>query len=220
MTPLLTSCLIAEKPKPIKFVYSHARLPLRVHINKHDSTESIISSVKTFFGIHDGMGVSFENEEGNNIIPRYENVASETDIQVRLTQDMDPVIPGPTTFTASPSKSIHGLPWITMPAPQLSRPASRNAKGRESSPDSARKHRSLVGKPVPLSKSSRQLSTDDLSDSDGGSVSVTSSRRDILASAEVSAENIIEGSRRKGAKFESSVWVVFPSHECLNPRSD
>lgn len=49
------------------------------------------------------------------------------------------------------------------------------------------------------------------SDSDGGDVSVTSSRRsrkEQVASADISVDNIVEGGRRKRAKFDSSVSVV------------
>jgi hypothetical protein len=49
------------------------------------------------------------------------------------------------------------------------------------------------------------------SDSDGGGASVTSSRRgkkEQVASAEISVENIVEGGRRKRAKFDSSVSIV------------
>lgn len=80
-------------------------------------------------------------------------------------------------------------------------------KGREPSPDAGRK-RGVVGKSNASQRNGRSFDADALngfSDSDAGSVSVTSSRRDVLASADISVENIVEGNRRKGAKFESSV---------------
>lgn len=46
------------------------------------------------------------------------------------------------------------------------------------------------------------------SDSDGGQLSTAGSRKgktEQLASAEISLDNIVEGGRRKRAKFESSV---------------
>ena len=49
------------------------------------------------------------------------------------------------------------------------------------------------------------------SSSDGEGGSVTSSRKarsEQLASAEISLDNILEGNRRKRAKFESSVSTV------------
>ena len=190
-------------PKPVKFIYSHARLPLRVHINNHDCTNSIIASVKTFFGIHEGLGVSFENERGNNIIPQYENVEADTDIQVRLTQDIPSLANVQSQYpvdTGSTIKPLSSAPWIA-PPPQLSRPASRNTRNGDTSPNSNRVQRHIIK----VGRMPRTHDTEALSDSDGGSVSVTSSRRDVLASAEISVENIVEGNRRKGAKFESSV---------------
>lgn len=52
------------------------------------------------------------------------------------------------------------------------------------------------------------------SSSDGGAGSVTSSRKarsEQLASAEISTTNIVEGNRRKRAKFESSVSLLCTS---------
>jgi hypothetical protein len=50
------------------------------------------------------------------------------------------------------------------------------------------------------------------SSSDGGHGSVSGSRKaksEQLASAEISLDNIVEGGRRKRAKFESSVSTIF-----------
>ena len=49
---------------------------------------------------------------------------------------------------------------------------------------------------------------DGYSDSDGGNGSVTSSRREAHVSAEISVNNIVEGGRRKRAKFDSSVSIT------------
>ena len=194
-----------EKPKPVKFIYSHARLPLRVHIKKHDTTDSIITIVKTFFGIHGNVGVSFENDGGYNIIPKYENVNADTDIQVRLTQELQPLAQANVQYhneMTSPAKSLSSAPWMAVPpSVHTSRPASRNTRG-DISPDPSRKQRGIS---IKGHKYSRTYDADGLSDSDAGSVSVTSSRRDVLVSADISVENIVEGNRRKGAKFESSV---------------
>ena len=51
------------------------------------------------------------------------------------------------------------------------------------------------------------------SDSDGGPTSTAGSRKaktEQLASAEISLDNIVEGGRRKRAKFESSVGLLLP----------
>src|SRR5690349_12777267 len=55
-----------------------ARLPMRVHIYPHDTTDSIITTVKNFYGLYSGPGspegISFEDEQGNTLIARYENL--------------------------------------------------------------------------------------------------------------------------------------------------
>lgn len=44
-----------------------ARLPMRVMISPHDTTDSIITTVKNFYGLYE-YGVSFENRDGISII--------------------------------------------------------------------------------------------------------------------------------------------------------
>ncbi|KKF96292.1 hypothetical protein CFO_g1361 [Ceratocystis platani] len=54
-----------------------ARLPMRVQIYPHDATESIVTTVKNFYGLYAGptgsKGVSFEDEQGNTLIASFEN---------------------------------------------------------------------------------------------------------------------------------------------------
>jgi hypothetical protein len=111
---------------------------------------------------------------------------------------------------------------------QLSRPASRAARQRSNSPQSGRGRRSASASTNPKrirpSAKSRTGSAhssfadalgdaaNGYSDSDGGNGSVSSSRRnraEQLASAEISLDNIVEGGRRKRAKFDSSVSLDF-----------
>ncbi|RMZ88697.1 hypothetical protein DV736_g4079, partial [Chaetothyriales sp. CBS 134916] len=54
---------------------TRARIPLRVKVNPHDTTESIISTVKNFYGIYDGNGVSFEDAKGHTLIASFDNLA-------------------------------------------------------------------------------------------------------------------------------------------------
>ncbi|EEY13937.1 conserved hypothetical protein [Verticillium alfalfae VaMs.102] len=53
------------------------RLPMRVDIFPHDSTDSIVTTVKNFYGLYSGptgsRGVSFEDQDGTTLIARYEN---------------------------------------------------------------------------------------------------------------------------------------------------
>lgn len=153
----------------------YARLPLRIRVNKRDDTQSIIDTVKAFFGIPDNRGVSFEDADGHKIIPQYDNFHAKGEnvgefvVRVMLEpgapQDIEPA---PMATAASP-------------VPALS--------------------------PMKLEDLNRPVGFDHgYGGSDAGSVS--SSRRDNLASAEISVDNIVEGGRRKRTKFESSVSAV------------
>lgn len=201
----------SENPKVVGFplilsegAQQQARLPLRVNVSPNDTTDSIVSTVKNFYGLYEGQGVSFEDKNGNAIVPRYQNLSASDVVNVHITQPK-----------AVKEDRQHLLIDLPLPRPQLGAPfqmlppypPTRPVSGpiRKTS-DSAIHRNRLTG-----SMQSQMLADDTAngySDSDNGSVSVTSSRRaksDILATAEISTDNIVEGGRRKRAKFESSV---------------
>jgi hypothetical protein len=62
-----------------------ARLPMRVNIYPHDTTDSIITTVKNFYGLYERKGVVFEDRHGNTLIARYENFAHNMVVFVRVT---------------------------------------------------------------------------------------------------------------------------------------
>ncbi|KAF2225950.1 hypothetical protein BDZ85DRAFT_279611 [Elsinoe ampelina] len=180
---------------------SRARLPMRVMISKHDTTDSIITTVKNFYGLYDGPGVSFQDRDGNILIAAYENFDDGMIVFVKVSEDV-PLITDP-PVQASPKRPKLGPPFEMRPPTQSANrtrspsPVSINAstKGR------ARSH-----------KSQDVDGLDMFSDSDGGNGSVSSSRRsraEAHASAEISVDNILEGGRRKRAKFESSELPLF-----------
>lgn len=204
-----------------------ARLPMRVNIYPHDATDSIVTTVKNFYGLYDGNGVSFEDKEGNTLIARYENFQNRMTVYVRVTEEAYGSAAGTPRVSMSP-KRPHLGPAFEMNAPVQDdmygqpRPSSRSARPRSASPH-GRSRRSASVSTNSKSRSrptikSRTGSTQgsfadgqfdrDASDSDGGDASVTSSRRGKVAevvSAEISVENIVEGGRRKRARFDSSV---------------
>jgi hypothetical protein len=225
-----------------------ARLPMRVQIFPHDTTESIITTVKNFYGIYDGQGpggargVSFEDEQGITLIARYENFSNNMSVFVRVVQT-EPVTYNPSPYYSPPQVGAHqgyypednamnGAPpsqALTYGNPP-SRPASRTARMRSISPHDGRGRRSasvngsqgVVQKKTPQAGRSRSGAKSRTSSthheqydlngdamySSGDDLSVTSSKRNAkgeLASAEISLDNIVEGGRRKRAKFESSV---------------
>ncbi|KIW03468.1 hypothetical protein, variant [Verruconis gallopava] len=207
-----------------------ARLPMRVNIYPHDATDSIVTTVKNFYGLYDGNGVSFEDKEGNTLIARYENFQNRMTVYVRVTEEYS-AAGGTPRPSLSPKRPHLGPPFemgnpIQDEAYGNSRPSSRTARPRSQSP-SARGRRSVSVSTNPKSRSranakSRTGSTQgsfadgqfdrDMSDSDGGNASVTSSRRGKVAevvSADISVENIVEGGRRKRAPFDSSELPLF-----------
>jgi len=199
-------------PKHVCFEYllaetcqQRARLPLRVNIFPHDCTDSIIATVKNFFGLYDGHGVSFEDKAGNTLIARYENFENNMAIHVRVA---DEVVP--TSEANSPHRPRLAPAFeLATNADPVSRPSSRAAKQRSVSPPTAPGNRSISVGTV-RSRARKSRGDDGDSDSDVGAASVTSSRRgkiDIVASAEISVENIVEGSRRKRSRFDSSVGL-------------
>ncbi len=218
---------------------TRARIPMRVVINPHDTTDSIIATVKNWYGIYEGHGVSFEDVHGNTLIARYENVLHDMTIYVRI-------IPGQPYPSSAPPYPQHygaiasepqrrlslGEPFqMPPPHPTLdhshapSRPASRLARKRSASPPNIGRGRS-VSQQKRGSRSelrSRNSSSpgshhDDAmngySDSDGGQSSVTGSRKarsEQFASAEISLENVLQDGRRNRPKFDSSVSLLRPS---------
>lgn len=223
-----------------------ARLPMRVQIFPHDTTDSIITTVKNFYGLYAGpggaKGVSFEDEQGNTLIARYENLRNNMVVYVRVIEE--PAPPGaygqPSYHSMSPvhpaSHYYHG-DGHHMPPPQPaqalsygqppSRPTSRTSRLRSTSPGAGRGRRSasVNTNPPPMKKSrsrsgfkSRGSSAhgsfadghsdgmNGYSSGDGGPGSVSSrTKSEHLGNTEISLDNIVEGGRRKRAKFESSV---------------
>ncbi|KAF4973600.1 hypothetical protein FZEAL_9278 [Fusarium zealandicum] len=215
-----------------------ARLPMRVQIYPHDTTDSIVTTVKNFYGLYSGptgsKGVSFEDQHGNTLIARYENFRNNMVVYVRVI-DEPPV--NPAAYVPQPyhSASVSAHPYYgdnAYPAPpaqrfaqEVSRPASRSPSRRRSpSPIAPRGRRSASastnGKKG-RSRSSRNRGsaarshTELYSDSITGyssadeNGSTSGKNKDQLPTTDISVENIVEGGRRKRAKFESSELPLF-----------
>ena len=207
-----------------------ARIPLRVLINPHDTTDSIVSTVKNFYGIYEGRGVSFEDRHANTLIAKYENFKNDMVVYVRVTP-YDPYLNHHASTAPYPaddgySKPSLGEPFQMMPpqAPQgidmsqlPSRPSSRLARKRSISPGrdrrsmSSQKAGSRAGgrsRDTSAHGSSHDDAANGYSDSDNGHGSTTSSRRakgEQFVTAEISLENIMQDGRRMRPKFDSSV---------------
>lgn len=230
-----------------------ARLPMRVQIFPHDTPDSIVTTVKNFYGLYAGpggaKGVSFEDDQGNTFIAQYENLRNNMVVYVRVINE-----PSQVTGTYGPPSYHSGSPVMTStyfpsdPPPQpaqalnygqpVSRPISRTSRKRSVSPNGIRGRRSTsVSTNPPLSmKKSRSRSgfksrgssahgsfADNHSDAmngyssgDGAPGSVSSkTKSEQIGNTEISLDNIVEGGRRKRAKFESSVSpYLLPTSLC------
>ncbi|KAI0471617.1 hypothetical protein GGR56DRAFT_667547 [Xylariaceae sp. FL0804] len=214
-------------PKHVQFVLLfpdqyRARLPLRVQIYPHDDTESIISTVKNFYGLYQGgKGVSFEDDRSNTLIARYENFSNNMVIYVRVTEESPPPAGA---FGPSPLPAGSEYPAPQQLGQPISRPTSRASRKRSISPAGGRGRRSASASANPAGKKARSRASkdpgssfDNRSDSvngyssgDGAPASVTSSKaKEQIGNTDISVENIVEGGRRKRAKFESSELPLF-----------
>lgn len=180
-----------------------ARLPMRVQIYPHDTTDSIVTTVKNFYGLYSGptgsKGVSFEDSDGNTLIARYENFSNNMRVYVRVFEEYPaepvaygahnhhqayaasapPGAGGHQPFGPADAYNGHSPPahGSLQSPPQVPRPLSRNERHRSRSPGGY--------------------------SSDEGASSAR--LKDHLGNTDISVENIVEGGRRKRAKFESSV---------------
>lgn len=209
-----------------------ARLPMRVLISQHDTTESLVTTVKNFYALYREYPVTFETKEGISIIAAYENFEDDMTVYVREVPQPPSAPLKQEQNAVSPKKPSLGTPFEMRPpqlmASHISKASSRTLVGsagsRSLSPqyDSGRRSLSAepAGKPRPVRTKSKDNSV--LGDADGyssgenGEGSVSSSRRSKTeqVNAEISVDNIVEGGRRKRA-FESSVCVFSPSHRSL-----
>ncbi|KAF2710129.1 hypothetical protein K504DRAFT_501404 [Pleomassaria siparia CBS 279.74] len=216
--------LLPESPQ------HRARLPMRVNIFPHDTTDSIITTVKNFYGLYERRGVSFEDRNGNTLIARYENLSHDMVVYVRvITHDpeMEEYSPAP-QHAMSPRRPRLEEAFQMLPPALNPTSHSHDAVRQSQSPQPGRGRRSASaninmkprGRPLVKSRgtsshgSFAEANADAgaYSDSDGGDASVTSSRRsrkEQVASADISVDNIVEGGRRKRAKFDSSELPLF-----------
>lgn len=225
-----------SQPKHVSFElllpqspHHRARLPMRVNIYPHDTTDSIITTVKNFYGLYERRGVIFEDGNGAILIARYENFDHGMVVYVRVTAEepeVEEYAAAPATSVSPHRPRLDEAFQMLPPAlshQQASRLGGRTMARQSYSPQPGQDRRSASAsantrpraRPVAKSRgtsshgSFADINGDGtLSDSDGGNGSVTSSRRgrkEQVASADISVDNIVEGGRRKRAKFDSSV---------------
>ena len=209
---------------------TRARIPLRVIVNTHDTTESIIATVKNFYGIYDGHGVSFEDAHGNVLIASYDNLSHKTMVYVRTVQGSSQSTPqysnGTFAVPEAPEPQRRpslGEPFQAMLPPHMreqshspSRSSSRLARKRSASPPQGRGRRSAsqqkAGSSSAISRGSSVSGSvndeNDYSDSEAGHSSISGSRKarsEQIVSSEISTANVLQDGRRGQTIFDSSV---------------
>lgn len=208
VSPRTTST--TPKAKVVTFVLHAARIPLRVAIYPHDATESIITTVKNFYGLNyeERAGISFEDERGNTMIARYENFHDHQSVNVRIIENPRGLSPS--------FDNADGYPTDQENSHYASRATMRTSRFRSpTSPNGGQGHRgtstAIAGKKG-RSRSCKTTHGDhgDLvngySSGDGASGSVLGKNKEPIGNTDISVENIVEGGRRKRAKlFQSSV---------------
>ncbi|KAK6360654.1 hypothetical protein TWF730_006789 [Orbilia blumenaviensis] len=142
-------------------------------INPHDTTESITTAIRSFFGLFSGdpnaaYRVSFEDESENRIILSYHNVRENQ-----------------TIFVKALGETLHTT--------------TRDSRG--ASPNKVRAGSAAMSRSRSNKRHASSTPTPDID---------LRKQVEPVASAEISVENILEGSRRKRLKFESSELPLFP----------
>lgn len=210
-----------------------ARLPMRVQIYPHDTTDSIVTTVKNFYGLYSGptgsKGVSFEDDRGNTLIARYENFRNNMVVYVRVIEE-PPVTSAsfaPFQYPNAPvsAQEYYGPDAHAAQQPQrfaqdITRPDSQASRRRSPSQNSARGRRSASTSTSGKNGRSRSIKThtsatrnhadypdsiNGYSSGDDAHSTVSGKNKEQLGNTDISLENIVEGGRRKRAKFESSV---------------
>ncbi|KAL5606151.1 uncharacterized protein BROUX77_003344 [Berkeleyomyces rouxiae] len=208
-----------------------ARLPMRVQIYPHDATESIVTTVKNFYGLYSGptgsKGVSFEDEQGNTLIASFENFKHNMVVYVRVIEE--PPHYGPyhqgTEYYGSERFPLQP-PAHLEPGQNLSRSNSPASRSRRSG--SAATNRSAGTKKGASRYSLTRTNHSQNPDYDGyssGDASTSTKAKDQIGNTEISLDNIVEGGRRRKAKFESSELPLFappqmpaaPSNSSVSP---
>ncbi|KAF2746209.1 hypothetical protein M011DRAFT_468692 [Sporormia fimetaria CBS 119925] len=211
------------KSKPVRFelILPHAphqrgRLPMRVQILPGDNTSDIIDTIRSFYGIYKPWGVSLEDSDGNTLIASFDNFRHNMVVYVRVTDgvDMDDYATDhKEPFSRRPSQAIdgHHMHHIAHDHGPTSRSYSKLGSTQLNSPQPGRGRRSeSVQKSMTRSRghSSHSKLPGPAEEHEYDSASDGSDRRgkkEQVASAEISVDNIVEGGRRKRAKFDSSV---------------
>ncbi|KAF2759109.1 hypothetical protein EJ05DRAFT_499534 [Pseudovirgaria hyperparasitica] len=208
----------SETPKHVRFIHlldggERSRLALSTNINAHDTTQSIIDAVRNFFGLFTGR-LGFEDESGCHIIPSYNNFGHGGTIFLRGEPEETNNAAHLQTEAPlqSPTKTFPMLPPASNQP--LSRPGSRISSGIQLAPGfeftpqvSPTKNESFGCNPPGYVE---HRGTDEwIMRLPAGSVEDPNGTGSKIASADISEANIVDGGRRKRAKFDTQDLPLF-----------
>ncbi|KAG0126595.1 hypothetical protein HOY82DRAFT_580965 [Tuber indicum] len=192
--------------------------PKTLHIYPHDTTDSITTTVKNMFGIklQDECGLSFQDPEGKYMILRHENFSDDMMVDIRVEEN-------PASYPQYNLRHPQAMSY-TGPGPRGS-----FSGGRSVSPSAARGRRSASagGRPRGMKRQASHRGEEEHYDErfpqgyylqqppqqflpEEDEESESRSRIEPVASADISLDNIVEGSRRKRPKFSSDELPLFP----------
>lgn len=190
--------------------------PKTFYIRPHDTTDSIMDTVKHLFGMSRqyDLGISLEDADGLSFIPSYENFLDGMPVYVRIEDSLrsNLVYRHPYNLRQSQGMSNRSSAFPT------SRSVSPQSNGRRST--SATVMQLYGGRGRSLKRSALHLDSDaeqEMIQQDGlwyrlphqsllpEDEEEPRTKAASVASADISVENIVEGSRRKRPKFSSDV---------------
>ncbi|TGZ80580.1 hypothetical protein EX30DRAFT_372208 [Ascodesmis nigricans] len=193
--------------------------PKMFQIRPHDTTDSIMDTVKHLLGVSRqyDLGVSLEDEQETSFIPSYDNFIDGQTVYVRIEETVSHSYIHRHSYNlrqnGGGSNSSRSYDYPT------SRSVSPNSRGGRSA--------SATGRQRALKRASLHQDPDDdryLEDfaHDGQWYGIPSqqflpddyegsrTKAGSVASADISVENILEGSRRKRPKFSADELPLFP----------
>jgi hypothetical protein len=198
--------------KNVHFRFGNSE-PKTLHIFPHDTTDSITTTVKNMFGIklQDESGLSFQDPDGRYMILRHENFSDDMMVDIRVEDNQYNLRHPQAMFFAGPGlrgSSFSDARSVSPSAARGRRSASAGGRSRAMKRQaSLREEDYCDGRYLQQGFSLQQPPQQFLPEGDDESES--RSRIEPVASADISLDNIVEGSRRKRPKFSSDVSDFF-----------
>ncbi|KAI5806960.1 hypothetical protein EDC01DRAFT_608613 [Geopyxis carbonaria] len=200
--------------------------PKTFHIRPHDTTDSIMDTVKHLLGLSRqyDLGVSLEDADELSFIPNYENFTDGMTVFVRIEESLPPDFARRHSYNLRQSQNGLNGTSSNSSSRTYDYPASRSispvSRGRRST--SATTMHTVDRRSRHLKRSALDDHYHEIYHPDGqwsylsqqplmpDEYDEPRTKAGSVASADISVENILEGSRRKRPKFSSDELPLFP----------